>query len=84
MQRILNLPAASTAASLGAIVLTAVPAFAHPSAELGILAHADVLPIAIILGAGVLTWLLGNRRPQLEPARPRKPEPTKRRRRPDR
>ena len=32
-----------------------------------------MLPVAVVLGAGVLAWLLGNRRPRLKPAPTRKP-----------
>jgi hypothetical protein len=74
--------------TFGAAALTVVPAFAHTGAESPVphlvLAYADMLPIAVVLGAGVLTWLLGNRRPRLQPARPRKPEDTKGRRTRDR
>jgi hypothetical protein len=34
--------------------------------------HGGMLPVAVVLGAGVLAWLLGNRRPRPAPAR--KPE----------
>lgn len=76
------------AAFAGSFVATS-PAFAStlgwPAGSRAIvLAHADVLPIAVVLGAGVLAWLLGHRRPRLEPARARKPEPRKGRRAGDR
>jgi uncharacterized iron-regulated membrane protein len=67
-----------------AAVFAAVSIVAHAGAQCGtphiVLASVDLLPIAVVLGAGVLTWLLGNRRPRLEPARPRKPEPARGRR----
>jgi len=50
-----------------------VPHAGRGAMELGsphlLVAYADVLPIAIILGAGALVWLLGNRKPRLQPVR---------------
>jgi len=66
--------------ALSVVSVAGLPGLAHAAtgpAQFGMhhaLAHYDLLPIAVVLGTGVLTWLLGNRRPRLEPARPRKPE----------
>ena len=74
-------------AGLGFLLCSAGCVLAYPvgaAAELGArsvaLAAPDVLPIAVVLGAGVLTWLLGNRRPRLQPAPARKPKAPSRKR----
>jgi len=69
-------------------------AFAHPGhafgAGFGLVhylidpSHGGMLPVAVVLGAGVLAWLLGNRRPQLRPARTTKPKGNDRDRKEDR
>lgn len=62
------------------VLASVAPAFADSglsAAALGIghslLAPTDMLPIAVVLGAGVLAWLLGNRRPRVQPAPARRP-----------
>ena len=50
----------------------------HVAGEFGIVhylldpGHGGMWPIVVVLGAGALVWLLGNR-PRLRPARARKP-----------
>jgi hypothetical protein len=70
--------------SLPLLLFPSLSAFAHPGhaadvcqASRVVLAGADLLPVAVVLGAGVLTWLLGNRRPRLQPAPHRKPAPSR-------
>ena len=68
-------------------------AFAHPGHGFGGVfgpvhylldpSHGGMLPVAIVLGAGALVWLLGNRRPRLRPA-PVKPKRNDRERNDDR
>ena len=67
-------------------------AFAHPGhafgGSFGLVhylvdpAHGGMLPVAVVLGAGALAWLLGNR-PRLRPVRAPKPKTGDRERKDD-
>ena len=69
-------------AALGSCVIVPGPVYAHPGHALNAHlvhylvdpTHGGMLPVAVVLGAGVLAWLLGNRRPRPAVAPARKPE----------
>jgi hypothetical protein len=71
-----------TLATLALCTVVPGPVYAHPGHALHGYAvhylvdptHGGMLPVAVVLGAGVLAWLLGNRRPRPAAAPARKGE----------